>query len=68
MVMEVFSDERVEFAYLVLSTVHVSATLVAIFVRGVLWIVWKAKVVNSTTSASVMFSTHNTWKETKRGL
>ena len=42
MVMEVFPDERVELVDFVLITEHVSGILVAVFVFGVLCVVWKA--------------------------
>ena len=49
----------------ILSPVHVPCVLVAIIVPIILWIVWQAKVVYSTTLMSVMFSTHYALNKTK---
>ena len=49
----------------ILSPVHVPCALVAIIVLIILWIVWQAKVVYSTTLMSVMFSTHYALNKTK---
>ena len=46
--------------HLIFSAVHVSSLLMAIFVLVILWIMWKAKVVRSTTRVFVPFSTHYT--------
>ena len=46
--------------YFILSAVHVSGILNAIFVLVILWIVWKAEVVRSTTRVSVVLSTYYT--------
>ena len=46
--------------YFILSAVHVSGALMAIFVLVILWIVWKAEVVRSTTRVSVVLSTYYT--------
>ena len=61
MIMEI-SLKRVSVAirYFIFSAVHVSGVLMAICVLVILWIVWKAKVVRSTTVVSVAFSTHYT--------
>ena len=47
--------------HFIFSTVNVSGGLIAIFVLVILWIVWKAKVVRSTTRVIVEVSTHYTW-------
>ena len=62
-IMEI-SFERVSIVLrdFILSSEHVCWELIAIAVPVVLWIVWKTKVVNSTTLMSVMFSTYYTYK------
>ena len=52
--------------HFIFSTVHVSGVLMAICVLAILWIVWKAEVVHSTTMVSVMLSTHYTWCKAKK--
>ena len=47
--------------HFIFSAVHVSNGLRAIFVLVIFWIVWKAKVVRSTTRVIVVFSTQYTW-------
>ena len=42
--------------YFIFSAVHVSGVLIAICVLVILWIVWKAEVVRSTTMVSVVLS------------
>ena len=61
MIMEI-SLKRVTavLTHFIFSTVHVSGVLMAICVLAILWIVWKAEVVHSTTMVSVMLSTHYT--------
>ena len=54
--------------YFIFSAVHVSGPLNAIFVLVILWIVWKAEVVRSTTRVTVMLSTHYTWYKAKKNI
>ena len=42
--------------HFIFSAVHVSSGLMAIFVLVIFWIVWKAKVVRSTTRVIVVSS------------
>ena len=58
-VMDVFLQwvESVDF---ILGAIHVSCVLMSIFVLVVLWIVWKAKIINPTTLMSIMFTTNYT--------
>ena len=66
MIMEIFLKRvSVAITYLIFSAVHVSGVLMAIFVLVILWIVWKAKVVRSTTRVIVVFSSHYTWYKEK---
>ena len=69
MILEI-SLKRVSVAitYFIFSAVHVSGVLMAICVLVILWIVWKAKVVRSTTRVSVMLSTHYTWYKAKKNI
>ena len=67
MIMEI-SLKRVSVAitYFIFSAVHVPGVLMAICVLAILWIVWKAEVVRSTTRVILVFSTHYTWYKEKK--
>ena len=54
------SSERIPTvgADLIFSTVHISWVLIAVVIPVVLWIVWKTKVVYSTTLVIVPFTSH----------
>ena len=67
MIMEI-SLKRVTavLTHFIFSTVHVSGGLTTICVLAILWIVWKAEVVRSTTIVTVMLSTHYTWYKAKK--
>ena len=58
-----FENGANERTYFIFSALNISPTLDAISVSVILWIMWKAKVVCTTSIVTVMLSTHYTCME-----
>jgi len=67
MVMDIFLKRVDTFDY-IFSAMHAPRALLTAFVIAILWSVWKAEVVGSTTWVSVIFSTNYTYQRNNQQL